>query len=62
MNYVVIRNVKGIPYKYEQKSWREGKKVRTKTIKYLGPVNPKNTNQSFKQPDTPTRKLDTTNY
>jgi DUF1680 family protein len=35
--YVVIKTVKGRRYRYLQRSWREGSRVRTQT-EYLGPV------------------------
>jgi len=62
MTYEVIRKVKGIPYRYEQKSWREGKKVRTKTIRYIGPVNPRSQHRGSNkiQPQDTPKKLDTT--
>lgn len=38
MAYVVIKTVRGRRYRYLQRSWREGKRVRTES-KYLGPAN-----------------------
>ena len=38
MPYLVIRNVKGHHYAYEQESYREGGRVVTRTVNYLGPV------------------------
>jgi hypothetical protein len=35
--YIVIKTIKGRQYAYEQYSWREGKRVRTKS-RYLGPI------------------------
>ena len=35
-SYVVIKTIKGHRYRYRQRTWREGKRVRTKSI-YLGP-------------------------
>src|SRR3977135_3276445 len=37
MAYIVIKTIRGRQYRYEQRSWREGKRVRTKS-RYLGPV------------------------
>jgi hypothetical protein len=37
MSYIVIKTVKGRRYRYLQTSWREGKRVRTKSV-CLGPV------------------------
>lgn len=37
MAYVVIKTIKGRRYAYEQRSYREGKRVRTES-RYLGPV------------------------
>ena len=37
MSYVVIKTIKGRRYRYLQTSWREGKRVRTKSI-CLGPM------------------------
>jgi hypothetical protein len=37
VSYIVIKTIKGRQYRYEQRSWREGKRVRTKS-RYLGPV------------------------
>jgi hypothetical protein len=37
MAYVVIKTINGRQYRYEQRSWREGKRVRTES-RYLGPV------------------------
>lgn len=37
MTYIVIKTIKGRQYRYEQRSWREGKRIRTKS-RYLGPV------------------------
>jgi hypothetical protein len=36
--YIVIKIIKGREYRYQQESYREGHRVRTKSI-YLGPVN-----------------------
>ena len=33
--YIVIKTIKGHPYRYRQRTWREGKRVRTESI-YLG--------------------------
>src|SRR3982750_3077664 len=35
--YRVVKTVKGHRYLYEQRSWREGKKVRTES-RYIGPA------------------------
>ena len=37
MAYLVIKTIKGRQYRYLQRSWREGKKVRTQAVS-LGPV------------------------
>jgi len=37
MAYIVIKTIKGRQYRYQQRSYRHGGKVRTETI-YLGPV------------------------
>jgi hypothetical protein len=37
MAYIVIKTIKGRQYQYQQRSYRQGGKVRTETI-YLGPV------------------------
>ena len=37
MSYIVVKTVKGRQYLYEQRTWREGKRVRTES-RYLGPV------------------------
>ncbi len=37
MSYVVIKTIKKRQYRYLQTSYREGKKVRTKSV-YLGPA------------------------
>lgn len=37
MAYIVIKTINGRQYRYEQRSWREGKRVRTQS-RYLGPV------------------------
>jgi hypothetical protein len=42
MAYIEIKTIKGRKYKYLRKSFRIGDKVIHKTIKYLGPVEPKN--------------------
>ena len=33
--YTVIKTIKGQPYRYLQRTWREGKRVRTKSV-YVG--------------------------
>ena len=35
--YTVIKTVKGRRYLYEQRTWREGKRVRTQS-RYIGPL------------------------
>ena len=35
--YIVIKTIKGHRYRYRQRTWREGKHVRTESV-YLGPV------------------------
>jgi uncharacterized protein YeeX (DUF496 family) len=37
MTYRVIKTVKGRRYMYEQRTWREGKRVRTES-RYIGPL------------------------
>ena len=37
MTYIVVKTVKGRQYLYEQRTWREGKRVRTES-RYLGPL------------------------
>jgi hypothetical protein len=37
--YSVIKTIKGHRYEYLQRSWREGKKVRTESV-YIGPAEP----------------------
>jgi hypothetical protein len=37
MSYIVVKTVKGRQYLYEQRTWREGKRVRTES-RYLGPL------------------------
>jgi hypothetical protein len=37
--YTVVKTIKGHRYEYLQRTWREGKKVRTES-RYLGPVDP----------------------
>jgi hypothetical protein len=37
MAYIVIKTIKGRQYRYQQRTYRQGGKVRTETI-YLGPV------------------------
>lgn len=37
MSYIVIKTVRGRRYLYEQRTWREGKKVRSES-RYLGPA------------------------
>ena len=37
MTYTVIKTIKGRRYVYEQRTWREGKRVRTES-RYLGPA------------------------
>lgn len=37
MSYIVIKTIKGRKYRYQQRTYRQGGKVRTETI-YLGPV------------------------
>lgn len=37
MAYIVIKTIKGRQYRYQQRTYREGGKVRTESI-YLGPV------------------------
>jgi hypothetical protein len=37
MAYIVIKTIKGRQYRYQQRTYRQGRKVRTDTI-YLGPV------------------------
>jgi hypothetical protein len=39
MTYVVVKTIKGRQYRYLQRSWREGKKVRTQSWS-LGALNP----------------------
>lgn len=41
MVFEIIKKIKGNEYRYLVKGVREGKKVRHKFVKYLGPVNPK---------------------
>jgi len=43
--YLVVRKVKGRFYAYSQESYREGGKVRTRTVSYLGAVDPAVANQ-----------------
>lgn len=40
MPYLVVRKVKGRFYAYSQESYREGGKVRTRTVSYLGAIDP----------------------
>lgn len=40
MSYLVVKKVKGRYYAYRQESYREGGKVRTRTIEYLGAIDP----------------------
>ena len=35
--YIVIKTIKGRRYRYRQKTWREGKRVRTRS-EYIGPA------------------------
>lgn len=42
MVFEIIKNIKGRSYRYLVKGIREGKKVRHKFVKYLGPVSPAN--------------------
>ncbi|MBI4919271.1 hypothetical protein HY837_05025 [archaeon] len=42
MAYIEIKIINGRQYKYLRKSVRKGNKVVHKTVKYLGPVHPKN--------------------
>ncbi len=42
MTFEIIKNIKGRDYRYLVKGVREGKKVRHKFVKYLGPVKPVN--------------------
>ena len=35
--YVVVKTINGHPYRYRQKTWREGGRVRTKSV-YVGPA------------------------
>jgi hypothetical protein len=37
MAYIVVKTIKGRQYRYQQRTYRQGGKVRTETI-YLGPV------------------------
>ncbi len=37
MSYTVVKTIKGRRYRYLQTSWREGRRVRTKSV-YLGPL------------------------
>lgn len=37
MAYIVVKTIKGREYRYQQRSYRLGSKVRTETV-YLGPV------------------------
>jgi hypothetical protein len=37
MSYIVVKTIKGRQYRYQQRSYRQGGKVRTEAI-YLGPV------------------------
>jgi len=37
MTYTVIKTIKGRRYRYEQRTWREGKHIRTQSD-YIGPV------------------------
>src|SRR5258708_3811522 len=37
MAYIVIKTIKGRQYRYQQRTYRQGGKVRTETL-YLGPV------------------------
>jgi len=39
MAYIVVKTIKGRQYRYLQRSWREGGKVRTES-KCLGPLSP----------------------
>ena len=38
MSYLAVKRVKGRYYAYRQESYREGGKVRTRTVEYLGAV------------------------
>lgn len=40
MSYLAVKKVKGGYYAYRQESYREGGKVRTRTVEYLGAVDP----------------------
>ena len=40
MPYLAVKKVKGRHYGYLQESYREGGKVRTRTVQYLGAINP----------------------
>lgn len=40
MSYLAVKKVKGRFYAYRQESYREGGKVRTRTIEYLGAIDP----------------------
>jgi Zincin-like metallopeptidase len=35
--YIVIKTIKGHPYRYRQRTWREGNRARTESV-YLGPA------------------------
>ena len=37
--YRVVKTIKGHRYEYEQRTWREGRKVRTES-RYIGPATP----------------------
>ena len=40
MPYLAVKKVKGRHYGYLQESYREGGKVRTRTVQYLGAIDP----------------------
>ena len=48
MTFEIIKNIKGREYRYLVKGVREGKKVRHKFVRYLGPVKPVNKPQRKK--------------
>lgn len=59
MTYIVTRRIKGVPYLYEQESFRVNGKVHTRTVRYLGK---KSNSTCTKQNDYMNKKIEAAKY
>src|SRR5215208_2067464 len=57
--YHVVKAIKGHRYLYAQRTWREGKKVRTES-RYIGPASPDSAGGSRREGEPTSRPVTTT--